>query len=91
MEPPCWDVLLGESEVELGTGEALHDRHGARAGGASLLWQSQRFARGCRAEQGSVTRKSGTAFAVSEQAEMADANEAAGKHMQQEAAQKLMS
>jgi len=55
------------------------------------LWQSRRLARGCRAEQGSAARKSVAAVAVSEQAEVADANQAAGKHMQEEAAQELMS
>ena len=82
--------------MDLGSGESFDDFHRSTALGAASkilpipgggwLWVGLR----CRAESVKAKRQERSASPVSEQAEVANADEAFGKHVQQETAQEFV-
>ena len=79
-------------EIKLGAGHPFDDKHDAGAGWAAQLNVSGGPIRAGRcAEQLAAARKCGFPPAVGEESEVADANQAAGQDVKQEATQELIS
>ena len=91
----CGPPWLGRGqawpEIQLAVSEPLDDQHDAGTGWASQpgwLWQ---IGASHHTEQCVASFERGTPSAVGEESEVADANQAAGQNVKQEAAQELMS
>jgi uncharacterized iron-regulated protein len=77
-------------EIQLAAGEPFNNKHGAGAGRTPRTGWFGRIGAGRHAEQRAAAFERSTPSAVGEESEMANANQAAGQNMQQEATQELM-
>ena len=77
-------------EVKLAAGEPFDDQHDAGAGWTAQAGWLGRIGACRRAEQSAAAFERSTPSAVGEESEVADANQAAGQNVKQEAAQELM-
>jgi len=78
-------------EVKLAAGKPFNDQHDASTVGTAPSGWLGRDDAGRYAEQLAATLQRGTPSAVGKESEVADANQAAGQNVKQEAAQELMS
>jgi hypothetical protein len=88
--PPWLGRVQAWTEIQLAGGEPFDDQHDAGAGctaEAGCLWRIDPFR---HAEQSAAAVEHSTPPAVGEESEVADANQAAGQHVKQEAAQELI-
>jgi len=89
--PPWLGRGQAWTEIQLAGGEPFDDQHDAGAGWtaeAGCLWRIDAFR---HAEQSAAAVERSTPPAVGEESEVADANQSAGQHVKQEAAQELIS
>ena len=77
-------------EVNLAAGEPFDDRHDAGAGGTTQAWRLGWIDAGRHAEKRAAVFERSATSAVGEKTEVSDANQTAGQHVKQEAAQELM-
>src|SRR5271170_2229015 len=89
--PPLFRLGKSRSEVQLAVGQPFDNLHHPGANRTAKTGDLWPITTGHRAEQFPATRQFCTPFAVGENAEVADANQATGQNVQQEAAQELMS
>jgi len=78
-------------KVKLGAGQPFDDQHDAGAGWAAQAGWLRQIDTGHHAEKRAAAFEFSTTSAVGEETEVADAHQAAGQNVQQEAAQELMS
>jgi uncharacterized protein GlcG (DUF336 family) len=90
MGPPERSVVHLRPEVDLSGGEALDNHHAAGAFRAAVSACRLRFADSSGIQQRTAAGKCRTAAAVGKETKVADADQASGQDMEQEAAQELM-
>ncbi len=88
--PLCLGRGQACAEIQLAAGEPFDDQHDAVADGTARAGWLGQIDAGRHAEQRAAAFERSTPSAVGEEAEVSDANQAAGQNVKQEAAQELM-